>query len=67
MDTRPTEEKIEYLTSAICDLLATLIELFPEGVGEEFNRDAFFTILVKVNEDAHALRAAISNPAGRIS
>jgi hypothetical protein len=59
MDIRPNVERIDYLTSSVCDLLTTLIQLFHEGVEEEFDQDAFFTILSKAHEDAVELRARV--------
>lgn len=52
--------EIQRLASSLCNLIDALIQLFPEGIAEEFNEDVFLTLLAKAKEDAKTLQAVAS-------
>jgi hypothetical protein len=52
--------EIQILATSLCNLIDALIQLFPEGVGEEFDGDVLLTLLAKAKEDAKTLQAVAS-------
>ena len=52
--------EIQILATSLCNLIDALIQLFPEGVGEEFDGDVLLTLLSKAKEDAKTLQAVAS-------
>ena len=57
---KPTDlVEIERLAFSLCNLINALIQLFPDGVAEEFDEDVFLTLLGKAKEDGDLLKAAI--------
>jgi hypothetical protein len=47
------------MADSICHLITVLIRTFPESDTEEFDQDAFLTVLEKLQLEAEILRAAI--------
>jgi hypothetical protein len=56
MNNQSEIETLERLADSLRNLIKVLIQLFPEGSGEEFDEEAYLTILGKAEQDAAALQ-----------
>jgi hypothetical protein len=59
VNTLSSFEDLEDLARSLRSMIKVLIDLYPEGVGETFDDDAYLTILGKAEDDAKALMAAL--------
>lgn len=53
-------EQIEHLVKTLSALLRIMIDILPEGGGQDLDEEAFYTLLDKANQDLTELSIAIS-------
>ena len=59
MSTESSCGDLEDLALSLKNMIKVLIDLFPEGIDEAFDDDAYLTILGKAEDDAKALIALV--------
>lgn len=60
MSDYPEDTQLAKMAESLCHLITVLIRMFPESVREEFDQDAFLTVLEKVQLEAEILKATIN-------